>query len=181
MGGSGLSSRLYILYRAPGIAHAVHTMAEETRWIADEMVGKLARYLRFLGYDVVYAHGMRDGQILELSRNEQRVILTRDELLATRARSLGVLLRSLDVEGQLREVGRAFPSLRKEVQFTRCSLCNGRLVPADRSTPAPPKGVPLDVWTTTREVSVCPLCGHAFWEGTHTEEIRQALLRAFQG
>ncbi len=161
-------------------AHALYTMAEEIRWIADEMVGKLARYLRFLGYDVVYARGMKDGEILEMARIEHRIILTRDELLATRGKSLGILVHSLDIEGQLREVLRAHPSLRREVQFTRCSLCNGPLVPADKSTPAPPKGVPLDVWTTTREVSVCTRCGHAYWEGTHTGEIRQSLTRAFE-
>ena len=155
-------------------------MTEEVRWIADEMLGKLARYLRFLGYDVRYAKDMKDGEILEAARAEGRIILTRDELLARRGKARAFRLISPEIERQLSEVRRLFPTLRTEVQFLRCSLCNGNLVIADKSTPAPPKGVPQNVWDTIHEVSICTSCGHAYWEGTHTEEIRQTLARAFQ-
>lgn len=152
---------------------------EEVRWLADEMVGRLARYLRFLGYDVVYARGLPDRAILELAGAENRTLLTRDALLAKRGGRRAILLRSLEVEGQLREVKRAFPGLRETVSFVRCSTCNGLLRPADRSTPEPPKGVPADVWGSQMEVHLCTACGQAYWEGSHTREIRETLERLF--
>ncbi|MCL4324891.1 MAG: Mut7-C RNAse domain-containing protein [Candidatus Thermoplasmatota archaeon] len=152
---------------------------EELRWIADEMLGKLARYLRFLGYDVVYALHRKDGDILEQARTEGRTILTRDELLARRGKQRALLLHSPFVEAQLTEVRRAFPQLRTEVEFTRCTSCNGRLQSADRSTPVPPKGVPEHIWMSPDPVMVCSLCGHAYWEGSHTSEIRATFERAF--
>lgn len=154
-------------------------MSEEVRWIADEMVGKLARYLRFLGYDVYYARGMMDLEILEMARASGRTILTRDELLAHRGGPRAIRIRSTEILGQLAEVREAFPSLRKKVTFVRCSTCNGQLVLADRSTPAPPKGVPEDVWISGAQVHVCKECNKAYWEGTHTAEIRETFARVF--
>jgi hypothetical protein len=156
-------------------------MREERRWIADEMLGKLARYLRFLGYDVVYARGWTDRMILDRSAEQGRTILTRDELLATRAKTRAILLRAFDVEKQLVEIKKAYPFLREEVSFVRCSICNGPLALADRSTPEPPKGVPANVWASPGDVHICSECGQPYWEGSHTKEIRKVLERTFHG
>lgn len=150
----------------------------EPRWLVDEMLGRLARYLRFLGYDTVYARGVRDDQILERSREEGRRVITRDHDLSLRSRG-SIRLRALDVEDQLRELAQAFPELRRTVSFVRCSLCNGLLVEADRSTPSPPKGVPERIWAAADPVYRCPDCGQAYWEGTHTAEIRRTLETSF--
>jgi hypothetical protein len=154
-------------------------METDRRWIADEMLGRLARYLRFLGCDVLYAKGMSDKAILEKARADERVILTRDIILSRRGGFRAILLISPDVNQQLREVKAAYPPLREEVAFVRCSSCNGLLKEVDHSTPVPPKGVPEDVWTSGREVHVCSECGQAYWEGTHTKEIRLTLERVF--
>ena len=151
----------------------------DPRWLADEMLGRLARYLRFLGYDTSYAQDLRDLEILRRAREEGRTLLTRDRQLAMRAKA-SVLLRSLDLEGQLRELRRAYPALRGEVRFLRCSLCNALLASADRSSPVPPWGVPEPLWGSSEPVYVCPSCGQAYWEGSHTREIRATLERVFR-
>jgi uncharacterized protein len=153
-------------------------MPEERRWICDEMLGRLSRYLRFLGYDVDYARGMKDGDILRQAREQDRWVLTRDKVMAERSRRV-ILLHSVEIEEQLRELRGAFPSLRTEVAFVRCSLCNTPLREVDRSTPNPPKGVPEGPWSNGLPIFACPSCGQAYWEGSHTEEIRRALARAF--
>lgn len=151
---------------------------EEPRWICDEMLGRLARYLRFLGYDVEYARGRTDRSILDQARTEDRRVLTRDRGMAERSPRV-TLLRSIEVEEQLREVRAAFPQLRSEVRFVRCSLCNGLLRDADRSSPRPPKGVPEGPWGSGAPIYVCPSCGQAYWEGSHTDEIRRTIARVF--
>ncbi len=149
----------------------------EPRFLCDEMLGRLARYLRFLGYDVEYRQGVRDEELVRRSREDDRLLLTRDRTLAQRTRR-AVLLRSLAVEGQLRELSREVPDLDRGVRFLRCSLCNGPLYEADRSTPRPPRGVPEDRWGGPDPVYICRSCGQAYWEGSHTREIRLTLARA---
>ncbi|EQD47798.1 protein containing DUF82 [mine drainage metagenome] len=150
----------------------------EPRFTCDEMLGRLARYLRFLGYDVEYAQGLRDDELVRRSREGDRLLLTRDRILAQRTRR-AVLLRSLEVEGQLKELQRGVPELNRGVRFVRCSLCNGLLHEADRSTPKPPKGVPEDRWAAPDPVFVCRSCGQTYWEGDHTREIRRTFARVF--
>ncbi len=154
------------------------TVEPDPRWTCDEMLGRLARYLRFLGYDVVYARNQKDSNILRQAQEEDRRVLTRDRSMAERSPRVW-LLHAIEVEEQLREVRARFPSLRSEVRFVRCSLCNGLLRPADRSTPRPPKGVPERTWMSGEPVFLCPECGQAYWEGSHTDEIRRTLARVF--
>jgi uncharacterized protein with PIN domain len=160
----------------PGLVRSV-SEGTSPHWICDEMLGKLARYLRFLGYDVEYAQGLRDTEIRERARRDGRRLVTRDVLLARRTPG-AILLHRLEVEGQLRELSRAFPGLSREVRFVHCSVCNGRLVEADRSLPVPPRGVPEDRWASGEPVYSCERCGQAYWEGGHTREIRETISRA---
>lgn len=141
------------------------------------MLGRLARYVRFLGYDVLYARGMKDGEILQKAREEDRWVITRDRMMAERSRRV-ILLRSVEVEEQLQELLRAYPTLRTRVSFVRCSLCNALLRELDRSTPNPPKGVPEATWGSSAPIYVCGACGQTYWEGSHTDEIRRTLAKA---
>ncbi len=142
--------------------------------LADEMLGRLARYLRMLGCDTVYAHGWTDEEIVRRARADSRIVLTRDRALAARAdRAVRVL--AADLPGQLREVVRAVPGVRPQVAFVRCTLCNGPLV-AEEAGPselAPPgNGAGPRAGTP---VFVCRDCGHRYWEGSHTADVRRHL------
>ncbi|MGA8711052.1 MAG: Mut7-C RNAse domain-containing protein [Thermoplasmata archaeon] len=151
------------------------------RWLADEMVGRLARYLRFVGCDTTYARGLSDDEILSQARADGRVILTRDRNLASRAeRSL--LLESSTLADQWRAVHSAYPDLPTEVRFERCSLCNASL---DRVSEPPPEpradGVPWDRFARGLPLFRCPSCGHYYWEGSHTADIRARLASWTEG
>jgi len=142
------------------------------RLALDVMLGKLARYLRMCGYDAAYAldAGVEtDGELLELVRKEQRLLLTRDVQLAGRAeRSL--LLKSLDVRDQLRELRTAGFELTL-TEPTRCALCNARLerLPDGASTPAyAPTTAETPVWR-------CPSCGQHYWRGSHWDDVAATL------
>lgn len=151
--------------------------APSPRWLADEMVGRLGRYLRFLGHDTEYVRRLSDDEVAERARSEARVLLTRDRELAGRVPG-ALLLTSPDLAEQLRAVRRAFPAAGYEVRFVRCSVCNGELAPW--TPPAAPDAWPAELPRERveggLEVFACRRCGHRFWEGSHTERIR-ALLR----
>ncbi len=144
------------------------------RLLADEMLGRLARYLRMLGCDTVYARGWSDEEIVRRAREEARIVLTRDRQLAARAdRAVRVL--APDLPGQLRQVVEQVPGVRPEVAFVRCTLCNGPLRPAEPGTPAPAGSTGAGRPPPGTRVFVCGACGHQYWEGSHTADVRRHL------
>ena len=151
------------------------------RFIADEMVGRLARYLRIVGCDTTYARGRSDEEILELARAEGRVILTRDRALAARTpRSL--LLRSPLLVDQWRAVLDAFPEIPQALHFDRCTECNGELGRVGVPTgTALPDGVPWDRVREGLPLYRCASCGHYYWEGSHTADVRARIASWAQG
>jgi hypothetical protein len=139
------------------------------------MVGRLARYLRFVGCDTVYARGLTDEEILRQARTENRVIVTRDRRLAVRAKK-ALLLTSPHLSDQWRAVRAAYPELPTDVRFERCTECNGPLEKVEGPPPADrPEGVPWDRVAGGLPLYRCTACGHYYWEGSHTADIRARL------
>jgi len=136
------------------------------------MLGRLARYLRFLGHDTEYVRGLSDPEIVERIRTEGRRLVTRDRLLARRVPG-SILLESPFLPEQLRSIHAAAPDAGYVVTFDRCTLCNGSL----RPWPVPERTFwPVDIPRTTLETGApifeCAGCGHRYWEGSHTARIR---------
>ena len=103
------------------------------KFICDVHLGKLARLLRLLGFDTIYRNDLEDWEIIRIARAEQRLALTRDrEILGNRAiRSYRP--RSIFPEEQIREVVTALDLARDCRPFSRCLICNGDILPADKS------------------------------------------------
>ena len=150
---------------------------EPPRFLADEMLGRLARYLRFVGCDTLYARGWEDAAIAEAARTEGRTVLTRDRGLARRSPG-ALLLTTPEIGAQWRAVIAAFPAVPHRPEFLRCPLCNGRLVTFRRDPDSPrPPGVP---WSRVDEglpLFRCEGCAHLYWPGTHTDRIAETLRR----
>jgi len=133
--------------------------------LADEMLGKLARDLRILGYDVAYERDVRDEVLLERARREGRLLVTRDRRLAARAGEAGVLLETRDPGEQLaRLVDRLGLAPEPEAFLSRCLQCNALLETADR-----PAEVPADIEAEAHYA--CPGCEKVYWRGTHAEDM----------
>ena len=154
--------------------------ADGVRFLADSNVGRLARWLRVLGYDAAFEPRLSDGLLVFRALREGRVLLTRDvELTRRRLITTGqvgaVLLNGDQVQDQLRQVRQEL-DLDDGAAMSRCLECNVPLQPRDPAAVA--HRVPPYVRATQRRFSECPRCARVYWPGTHWERMRAQLQRA---
>lgn len=146
------------------------------RFVVDAMLGKLARWLRILGYDTLYYPSIEDHRLIELADKSGRVLLTADRELMKYRRAEKFLISSDAWREQLREVTSAFPPPDQGL-FSRCLECNSALEEVDRETV---RGeVPPHVYEEQREFARCPRCNKVYWWGTHCERVRLQLREIF--
>jgi uncharacterized protein with PIN domain len=138
----------------------------------DAMLGRLARWLRLLGYDTLYASKLSDHQIAARARAEGRVVLTRDRELAQRRGIRTLYVRSQDWQEQIEEVVDAL-GLPAPGAEARCPQCNAVLVEVSPAQVRP--RVPAHVFQTQHEFHYCPRCGQYYWPGSHWENIQSAI------
>ena len=145
----------------------------QLKFIADVMVGKLARWLRVLGVDVVYSNTLTDDEILKIAESENRIILTRDVRFAARPRQQQcVLIQSDHYKEQVRQVLDTFNITEFSV-FSRCLECNTPLEDVDKE--AVFERVPPYVYLTQTRFAACPSCKRLYWHGTHADEMLKRL------
>jgi len=138
------------------------------------MLGKLARWLRALGFDAVFFQSIEDDELLRLSQREGRVLLTRDTDLCARAGEGDVLfIDSQDWHSQVRQVLDAFGLRGRAAPCTRCLECNALLKPIPRSEAR--NLVTPFVYETASGFSLCPGCTRIFWRGTHQNGIEEKI------
>ncbi|MCI4331756.1 MAG: Mut7-C RNAse domain-containing protein [Thermoplasmata archaeon] len=149
-------------------------MADPPRWLADEMLGRLARYLRFMGFDTAYARGLPDEEVAAWAKREGRTVLTRDVELARRF-SPSLLIVETELPRQLAAVRDEFPAIPWEVTFDRCTECNGKLGRWKPPGGRWPPHVPRERVDAGLPVYACETCGHLYWEGSHTDAVRRTI------
>ncbi|MBI4482058.1 MAG: Mut7-C RNAse domain-containing protein [Acidobacteria bacterium] len=146
------------------------------KFIADVMLGKLAKWLRIAGFDVAYSNDIEDDQLVLQARAEDRVILTRDTRLVQRNTVKKHLLIEHDrVEDQIRQVMKAFRIRAFPALFSRCLICNEELEEVAREEIK--DQVPPYVYRTRREFARCPRCSRIYWAGTHLDHARSRIRR----
>ena len=143
----------------------------EPKFIADVHLGKLARYLRLLGFDTVYERELDDAAIASRSRDERRIVLTRDRgLLKRSAVTHGHAVRSMNADAQLLEIVEAFDLRARVAPFSRCLKCNGPVRSVERELVEHrlPKYTRLAYGHFFR----CDHCGSVYWPGAHFARLR---------
>lgn len=150
---------------------------EKPRFIADNMLGGLARWLRILGYDTVYERNMPDWMVLQRAELEDRIILTRDRALHRRALKKGlssVFIWGIEVDEMLAQLASS-TGIELSVDFseTRCPEDNAQLVKVDKDKIK--DKVPRRVYELHDDFWLCPRCGKAYWVGNHWKKIEEVL------
>ncbi len=142
------------------------------KFIADAMLGRLARWLRLLGFDTLYYRDISDGDLLKHAVREERILLTRDTHFLN-IKNLGklLMLHSDCPLEQVREVLAAFDI--KAFCPARCPGCNGALSPADKKEVR--DLVPEHIFFAHSSFQSCRSCGKVFWEGTHLKRFRERI------
>jgi hypothetical protein len=139
-------------------------------FVADVHLGTLARRLRLLGFDTLYENDFTDDEIIRLSIEQHRVILTRDGgILKTGRVTHGYYVRSTIPHHQVREVLSRFDLVDALDPFRRCSRCNGVVKPVSLSAVA--DRLPPRVAETYDAFFQCTRCGQLYWKGTHYQRL----------
>lgn len=142
----------------------------EPRFVLDVHLGKLARYLRLLGFDTIYDRSYVDATIVAVSVDERRIILTRDKgLLKHKEVSRGYWLRNIQPRLQIAEVIEVFDLRRTVRVFSRCMICNDTLEIVDETDVR--DALPVGLRGQFEQVSRCPGCERLYWPGSHYDRL----------
>ncbi len=156
----------------------------ETKFFADNNVGRLAKWLRMMGYDTRFFSSGDDSSMIAIALAEDRVILTRDtQIMRRRVVTSGqlkaILIQGDEPEQQMRQV---IDNLNLDCQFkpfTICLECNQPLVPRTREQVK--DLVPPYVFQTQVQYVECPTCHRIYWRGTHWQAMTGKLNKFMKG
>jgi len=148
------------------------------RFAADRMLGKLAKWLRILGYDALYSRTLSNDRFLALA-DEGRILLSRNTRLVGKMAPDGLIFveandPKMQLQGLIRLLG-----LKPDPDkfFSRCTVCNGLLEPVEAEDVV--GKVPEHIWTGHNRFSECKTCGRIYWPGSHLVRSRREIRRLF--
>jgi uncharacterized protein len=147
---------------------------KECLFAADVMLGRLAKWLRIAGFNVLYSNKFSDDELIAISNREGRILLSRDtRLLVRKPVQKFIFLESESTQDQLKQVLEKIRQTRLPSLLTRCLCCNEALI--DTSKESVHDRVPAFVYKTQRYFKSCPKCGKIFWAGTHRDSVLRTL------
>jgi len=150
----------------------------EARFIVDNNVGKLAHWLRLIGYDTLIFKQKDDNRMISTALDEDRVVLTKDaefmkRRLVTSGRLKAVLVEQDEPRSQIKDVVEALKLDYNFKPFSLCLECNQPLVPRTREEVQ--NLVPTHVFQTQTHYTQCPACHRIYWPGTHWQAMVRKL------
>lgn len=152
------------------------------KFVADGMLGSLARWLRMMGHDVEYPAILDDEKLMALAKKENRVLLTRDLELYKRSAARGIDVFYVEGKNEaerLAAVARRFRiALEINLQFSRCPRCNTQIQTVPKENIA--DKVEKNTLAHYDEFWECPKCGKVYWQGAHWMKIRETLETAIK-
>jgi uncharacterized protein with PIN domain len=142
----------------------------EPRFVLDTHLGRLTAYLRMLGFDSLYRNDFEDEELVDISRQDQRILLTKDRGLLKRSNlSHGYYVRAIEPRRQIVEVLRRFDLFSLSVPFSRCMHCNGLLEAVDKQEIV--DRLPPGTRRAFDEFRRCIGCERIYWRGAHYQRM----------
>lgn len=154
----------------------------DCRFVLDQMLGRLAKWLRLLGYDSVYFDSVSDLKLIKIAREENRILLTRNTKLVKRRaiknhQVKAILIQHDILDDQLQQLSRRLNLAKEGMLPPFCAECNSPIKTVRKEEVQ--RHVPNYVYQTQMEFAKCPSCGRYYWPGTHWERIQEKLLKIF--
>lgn len=140
------------------------------KFIVDDMLGKLAKWLRILGYDALYCRTQNDYDLIEIAQKEGRILLTRDIQLSKNWIVPTLLIKDEVIEDQLKQVIQRFNLEMEEHLFSRCPICNTLLIKIEKDEIK--DKLPEFVYQSYNEFWTCTTCNRYYWTGSHWMNIK---------
>jgi len=168
---------VYPAFATPDITPLLHlqpVLPDDPGFVLDTHLGRLAAHLRMLGFDTLYRNDYDDPTLVDISTNEQRMLLTCDRQLLMRSRlTLGYFVRNRQPKKQLIEILQRFGLFGRLRPFSRCMHCNGDIHQIDK------KDVASTLMPRTsayyEEFWQCERCRKVYWKGSHYRRMLQLL------
>jgi hypothetical protein len=153
-------------------------MKSHYTFIADHMLGRLAKWLRLMGYDVSYSTRLSDAELVGVARREGRILLTRDSGIMKRSLvrdgvAKAIFIKHDQLSDQLKQL-MAELGLKRKIK-PRCAECNSELKDV-RKVEIKDK-IPSYVYKTQQKFVQCSDCGRIYWQGTHWQYIDSKLAK----
>ena len=179
----GENISVYPLFRSLDISTIQHCQPECPRhpcFVLDVHLGRLAAYMRMLGFDTLYRNDYDDGTLADISGNSDRILLSCDrQLLMRRKVSLGYFVRAREPRQQLQEVLSRFDLTRQIKPFTRCMDCNGKTHEVSKSE------IDEQLLAETKKYYnkffQCEDCKKVYWEGSHFIKMQKMIRNLSDG
>ena len=147
------------------------------RFVADKMLGKLAKWLRIIGQDVTYGPHLSGYGLIRAARREGRLIYTRDRSVAKKSPPEYLMIQSDRFRDQLKQVVQACRLDPVKNPFTQCLECNTLLDPIPKNSVQ--GKVPPYVFSTQERFSFCRKCQRIYWPATHQQRMLEELKTLF--
>jgi uncharacterized protein with PIN domain len=149
------------------------------KFIASRELGRLAKWLRILGFDAAYFREDNKSSFKIMALRDDRVILTRNKLILKDRALQSVFIKSEVLGEQIKQVLDDFKINVDDCRmFTRCIVCNAELINVDKTTVV--SKVPKYIYETQENFCQCPICSRVYWQGTHWGNVQEILEKASQ-
>jgi len=170
---------VYPVFESFDISDVQHLRSKQLRipkFVVDVQLGTLAKYLRMLGLDTCYRNNLKKDEIIKISLQEKRVILTKDKSLLKRNEvTHGYWIRNKNTEEQILELINRFDLKNEIKEFSRCLQCNTELITVEKKKIE--ENLPPIVRQHQNEFYYCKNCDKIFWKGTHYEKMKARIAR----
>ncbi len=169
---------VYPAFTSPAVRprHMLRTPLPEPRFVVDTHLGRLATYLRILGFDTLYDNNRNDRELSRISAQDNRILLTRDCGLLKRGEVVhGYFVRAKEPEQQVIEVLNRFDLFSAATPFRRCLRCNSMLNPVAKN--AVLDRLPPKTREHYDEFRTCPSCNRVYWAGSHYDHMQRFVQR----
>lgn len=150
------------------------------QFILDTHLGKLANYLRMMGFDTLYRNDYDDDELAQVSHDETRIVLTRDFGVLKRGIVIyGYFVRNTDPLKQIVEISQRYGLAEHLKPFSHCIKCNGKTIAVDKQSIV--DQIPEDTASFYDEFQQCQSCGQVYWKGSHHQKMQRLIDMVING